>query len=58
MKTPRNSINALFHGRLRQIELSTLCTVGLLGRWRPTADVLLWGGDERRPAAPANGRKR
>ena len=35
MKTPRNSINALFHARMRQIELGTLCTVGLLGRWRP-----------------------
>jgi hypothetical protein len=35
MKTPQNSIDALFHGRLQEIGLGTLCTVGLLGRWRP-----------------------
>ena len=35
MKTPRNPTNELMHGRLREVELGTLCTIGLLGRWRP-----------------------
>jgi len=35
MKTPRNSIDALFRGRLQAIVLGTLCSAGLLGRWRP-----------------------
>jgi hypothetical protein len=35
MKTPRKSIDALFDGRWQDIVLSTLCTAGLLGRWRP-----------------------
>ena len=32
MKTPLNSIDAMFHGRLQEIELGTLCSAGLLGR--------------------------
>jgi hypothetical protein len=40
MKTPRNSIDALFHGRLQEIVLGTLRTAGLLGRWRPISGHL------------------
>jgi hypothetical protein len=35
MKTPRNSINALFRGRMQEIALGTLCSAGLLGRHHP-----------------------
>jgi len=38
MKTPPNLMKAWMHGRLREIELGTVCNPGLLGRSRSLCD--------------------